>query len=213
MHVTAPFAPQILAAMTAILTLTAITMLLRGLLKKTAQPYIWAWVIRSGLCAVALLSQLAGGATYSLMLSGTQLAGCFLIVGLIWYRRPQTGRLGRMDWLAIITACIGVVWWRVSGDPLYGLMGVLAADAAATALGIRATLLRRASESLPFWLLSLAASCAAVLAAGDASLVVLLAPLFSCCNALANIAAVAYIRARKRRTIYEQTAAVEADPA
>ena len=213
MHFTAQFAPQILAAMTAILTITAITMLLRGLLKKTSQPYVWAWVIRGGLCAIALLSQLAGGATYSLMLSGTQLTGCFLIVGLLLYRRPKASHLSRIDWMAIATACAGVAWWQISGNPLYGLLGVLTADASATALGIRASLLRRASESLPFWLLSLAASCAAVLSAGDASMVVLLAPLFSCSNAIANILAIAYVRARKRRTMYEQTAVVEADPA
>ncbi|HSW65621.1 MAG TPA: hypothetical protein VLI54_00590 [Bacillota bacterium] len=207
------FAPQILAALTAIFTITAITMLLRGLLKKTSQPYLWSWVIRGGLCAVALLSQVAGGARYSLMLSGTQLLGCFFIVGLLFYRKPRAGRLSRIDWLAIAISGAGVAWWQLSGDPLYGLLGVLTADGVATALGIRACLLRRASESMPFWVLSFAASCTAVLSADSASLVVLLAPLFSCCNALANIAAIAYVRARKRRTIHEQTIAIEADPA
>jgi hypothetical protein len=203
--------------MTAIFTTIAIGMLLRGLFKKTSRPYIWAWVIRTGLCAVALLSQLAGGATHSLMLSGMQLAGSLLIVGLLLHRRPRMGSMGKCDWLAIMTACAGVMWWLVSGDPLYGLLGVLLADSAATALGVRASIVHNTRESLSFWVCCLAAASMATLAVNSASAVVLLAPLFSCVNALINILAIGYVRYRKRLNaeVYAPSTStlVEADPA
>jgi hypothetical protein len=191
--------PSFFAAMTAIFTAAAIGMLLRGLFNKTSQPYIWAWVIRSGLCAVALLSQLAGGATYSLMLSGVQLASALLVVGLLLRKWPKKGGIGRNDWLAMAAAGVGVLWWLASGNPLYGLLGVLLGDMAATVLGIRASVVYGTHEPLPFWLCCLAAASMATLAAANTtSAVVLLAPLFSCANALLNIFAIGFVRYRKR---------------
>jgi hypothetical protein len=162
-------------------------------------PYIWAWVIRVALTVVALVSQMAGGATYSLALTASQVLVGLVIVVVVARRQPVLGRLDRMDWLGICLAAGGVVLWLASGNPLYGLLGVIVADCSATAMGIRANIRKGSQESVGFWACALLAAVAATLAAGNASLTVLLAPLFGCVNALANIATVLLVRLRRQR--------------
>jgi hypothetical protein len=146
---------------------------------------------------VAVLSQVAGGATYSLALSGGQVVTGLIIVGLIVFLQPRMGSLDRMDYISIAIASFGVLVWIMSGNPLYGLLGALLADAAATVMGIRASLLKGTRDSVAFWVCCMGAAIAALLAAGVTSWLVMLAPLFSLVNAAANIMAVWYVRQQK----------------
>lgn len=178
------------SGLSAVLVVVSLGILMKKVLHGQSQPHLLAWAIRVFLIAIALVSQWAAGATYSLALSGTQLAGVIVLLVLIVRRNPSLERPSQFDWLAMGVAAVGILVWIVSGSPLYGLLGTILADTAATVLGIQASVTRGARESATFWLCALAASTAAVLsvvARGDTNVVILLAPLFSCLNATANI--------------------------
>jgi hypothetical protein len=188
-----------LAILTGVFSAIALAMFAHSIIRHRSQPYVWAWLVRVVICMLGFLSQLAGGATYSLALSGGQVVMGLIIISLIVWRRPRLGRLDRIDGIGVIVAAAGLAVWLASGNPLYGVMGALLADAMATLMGIRAGLRRGTHDSLAFWACCGSAALAALLAAGNGSLVIWLAPLFSCVNALANIVAIAYVRQRNRR--------------
>lgn len=189
----------LLSGGTIVFSVVALVLFVRELLKKNSRPYIWSWIIRFALVVVAFASQFASGATYSLMMSGGQLVSCLVIIGLIVYTQPRMGKLRRADWMALATAGVGVAWWMLSGNPLHGLLGVIIADTAATALGIHASVTRKARESYAFWMCSFGAASTALLAAEGGNVVVVLAPLFSALNAGVNIAAVLYVKKTRKK--------------
>lgn len=188
----------IMATITGVCAAIALGMFIRSLYGGSSRPYLWAWLIRMGICIVAFLSQFAGGATYSLALSGGQVLSGIIIIALIVRRQPRLGRLDVMDGLGIVLATAGVAVWMASGNPLFGLLGTILADGAATAMGVRANILKGNEESMAFWACWLVAGFATLFAAGNASLVVVLAPLFSIVNAAVNIGTVLLVRRRSR---------------
>jgi hypothetical protein len=188
-----------LAILTGVFSAIALAMFAHSIIRRRSQPYVWAWLVRVVICTVGFLSQVAGGATYSLALSGCQVAMGLIIISLIVWRRPRLGRLDRIDGIGVMVAVVGLTVWLASGNPLYGLTGALLADAMATFMGIRASLRQGTQDSLAFWACCGSAALTALLAAGHGGLVIWLAPLVSCVNALANIFAIAYVRQRTRR--------------
>lgn len=200
-----------LSEISALFTVVALGILIHAIIKKRSKPYLLAWCIRVSLVGVAFLSQLTAGATYSLAMSGTQMIGGVFVIGLIALRQQSAGRLTRLDGFAIGMAGVGVVVWVLSGNPLHGLLGTILADMTATALGIHASLKHGTRESLPFWAFAFVAALAATFAAAgtDATnAAVLLAPLFSCVNAVTNIVACWYVRQRSIKYAAAQQPAV-----
>jgi hypothetical protein len=192
----------VLAIATGVFTAVAVGMFVRSVITGGSRPYLWAWVLRAGICAVAFVTQMLEGATYSLALAGAQVLGVVFIIACILAFQPRRGRLDRNDWVALGIAGFGVVLWVTSGEPVYGLLGTLLADTSATGMGIRAAVRKGTRESVPFWTCSFVAAAMAVLAAGNsAGWVILAAPLFSCLNAAVNILTVSYVRRRKRTKI------------
>ena len=190
------------ALLTGFFLFLSLALFVKDFLRGKSKPYLWAWVIRVGLCVVAFWSQLLQGATYSLALAVSQIICGACIVALILYKGSSQSKLDRIDWLALSIAALGVLLWIVSGDPLFSLMGVIVADSCATVMGIRAAIQKGTRESLAFWTCALMAASMAVIAAGSASWIILLAPLFSCANAIANILTTLYVRKKIKRRSY-----------
>jgi hypothetical protein len=171
---------------------------------RRSTPYLLAWVIRTSLCALLFCAMASKGASLiSLTLWAVQLGGGLCIIGMtIAY-----GTLGRLDWVdkaALAVAGAGAGAWALSGDALYSILGTVAADIVATSIGIRAALRDGKLESMRFWGLALCAgsltlvSVSLVLVATPGNILVLLvAPVFSVSNALANIFAIWWITRRQ----------------
>jgi hypothetical protein len=189
------------AGLTAFFTFLSVYLFVRELYKGKIRPYIWAWVVRLAICIVAFYSQFMQGATYSLALAASQALCCILIIGLIYLKRPAKGRLDVTDWTGFGLAGLGVAIWIISGNPLFSLLGVILADTCATIMGIGAAIKKDASESILFWVCALIAASMALLSAKNATLTIILAPLFSCINALINILATLYIRSKPQNKL------------
>lgn len=198
-----------LVLLTIIFTFVSLAFFIKDFRNHNKQPYVWAWATRLAICVVALCGQLAQGATYSLALTFSQLLCGVCIIGLSLRAGGGKGRLDAVDWLALGIAGIGGMFWVVSGESLYGLFGVLVADACATIMGVRAAAKTRSRESVPFWGWAFLAACTALLSAGSASWAVLLVPVFSCVNALVNIFAAIYFGGVSARSAVAQAADAE----
>ncbi|HLZ14540.1 MAG TPA: hypothetical protein VKQ34_00960 [Candidatus Saccharimonadales bacterium] len=190
----------IFAVGASVCTWAAIGLYLWSLHTKRSEPYAWAWLLRIGLALLAFLSQLAKGASYSLALSGTQVAGGLFIVGLILARHHGQLKKGldHTDSFALGAATTGVAVWLLSGEALFALWGAILADAAATLMGVKEAWLRGRSESVTFWLLSLCAGLCALASGWHGTLAVVLYPLFTMTNGAVNIATILAVRLRRK---------------
>jgi uncharacterized membrane protein len=192
---------ELLAALTGGFTALSLALFLRGFLKSKTRPYLWAWLVRLAICIVAFFGQMSQGATYSLALAASQIFCATCIIGCIVYAKPKMGKLDTVDWAALGVASAGVVLWIASGNSLYSILGVIIADSCATAMSIRAAIQKGSRESIAFWSCALAAATMATLAAKGSSWAILLAPLFSCLNAAANISASLFSTKKHRRSL------------
>ena len=146
------------------------------ILRGTTRPHRGTWLIWSVLSIVVCLSQRADGASWSLLMVGTQAVLTSLIFVLAIPRGE--GGVSASDAILIAIASGGVIGWIVADEPIVATGCVVAADLIAAAMMVPKTFRDPESETLATFAL---ASLSGMLAAGavgtpDASL--LLYPIY-----------------------------------
>ena len=147
-------------------------------LRGTTRPHRGTWLIWSVLAIVVCLSQRADGASWSLLMVGTQAVLTTLIFGLAIGRGE--GGVSAGDALMIAIASGGVLGWIVAEEPIIATACVVAADLIAAAMMVPKTDCDPDSETLATFAF---ASLGGLLAAGavgapDGSL--MLYPVYFC---------------------------------
>jgi hypothetical protein len=165
---------------------------IRDMLRGVTRPHRGTWLIWGVLAIVVCLSQHADGASWSLVMAGSQ-AVLTTIVFVLAIRRGEGG-VSRLDALMIAVAVGGLSAWILADEPLVATVCVVAADSIGVALMVPKTYRDPDSETLvTFALASLAGVLAAAAVASlDPSL--LLYPAYYC---LAN-GAIALLIIRRR---------------
>jgi hypothetical protein len=165
---------------------------IRDMLRGVTRPHRGTWLIWGVLAIVVCLSQHADGASWSLVMAGSQ-AVLTTIVFVLAIRRGEGG-VSRLDALMIAVAVGGLSGWILADEPLVATVCVVAADSIGVALMVPKTYRDPDSETLvTFALASLAGVLAAAAVASlDPSL--LLYPAYYC---LAN-GAIALLIIRRR---------------
>jgi hypothetical protein len=165
---------------------------IRDMLRGVTRPHRGTWLIWGVLAIVVCLSQHADGASWSLVLAGSQ-AVLTTIVFVLALRRGEGG-VSPLDALMIAVAVGGLSGWILADEPLVATVCVVAADSIGFALMVPKTYRDPDSETLvTFALASLAGVLAAAAVASlDPSL--LLYPAYYC---LAN-GAIALLIIRRR---------------
>jgi hypothetical protein len=150
----------------------------RDTLRGATQPHRGTWLIWGVLGVVVCLSQRADGASWSLVMAGTQ-AVLTVLVFVLAIRRGEGG-VSRTDALMIAVAAGGVSGWILADEPLVATACVIAADSIGVALMIPKTYRDPDSETLVTFALASVGGvlAAAAVAAPDPSL--LLYPLYYC---------------------------------
>jgi hypothetical protein len=151
---------------------------IRDTVRGATRPHRGTWLIWGVLAIVVCLSQRADGASWSLVMAGSQ-AVLTMLVFLLALPRGEGG-IGRGDALMIAVAVGGVSGWLVADEPLVATLCVIAADALGVALMVPKTYRDPDSETLvTFVLASLGGVLAgAAVAAPDPAL--LLYPAYYC---------------------------------
>ena len=165
---------------------------IRDTLRGATRPHRGTWLIWGVLGIVVCVSQRADGASWSLVMAGSQ-AVLTVLVFLLALRRGEGG-VSRVDALMIAIAAGGVSGWILSDEPIVATLCVVAADSIGVALMLPKTYRDPDSETLITFAL---ASVAGVLAAGAVAALdpaLLLYPAYYC---LAN-AAIALLIVRRR---------------
>lgn len=111
---------------------------------------------------IAFIAQMQLGATWSLLFTGLDTAGC--VLAFMLSLRYGVGGWTRLDKTALVVAGCGVAVSLVVHAPIVALLGVIAADASGSFLTIRKAFLMPDSETTISWLLvSVGALCSILL--------------------------------------------------
>lgn len=180
---------SIFGVLSGITTVIGIIPYIVDILRGKTKPERASWLIWTLLGSISFLTQMAEGATFSLVMTGTQTLA--VVVVFILSIKFGVGGLTRRDFLSILTALIGIVLWRLTSNPMTALMLVIAVDA----IGVYLTLIKSykdpGSETLFAWILNSFSGLFGILSVGSLNFNLLLYPAYIL---IANISVVTAIK-------------------
>ena len=150
----------------------------RDIVRGTTRPHRGTWFIWGMLAIVVCVSQRADGASWSLVMAGTQ-AVLTTFIFVLAIRRGEGG-LSAIDGLLIAIAAGGMAAWVVVDEPLIATACVIAADLIAAAMMVPKVHRDPGSETLMTFALAGAGGALAVGAVGAADVSLLCYPVYYC---------------------------------
>jgi hypothetical protein len=148
----------------------------RDVIGRTTRPQRATWFIWSMLAIVALASQLADGAAWSIVMVATQ-AMVTTLVFLLSLRHGEGG-LSPLDLTAVAIAMLGVLGWFVFSTPVIATACVVFADTLGVALMLPKTWREPSSETFTTFALASAAGLLSALAVASLDASLLLYPVY-----------------------------------
>jgi hypothetical protein len=164
----------------------------RDTVRGTTRPHRGTWLIWGVLAIVVFLSQRADGASWSLIMAGSQ-AVLTSLVFLLAIRRGEGG-MSASDAALIAMAGVGVIGWIVADEPLVAIAGVIVADLIATVMMTPKTYRDPASETLATFAFASLGGALGAGAVGAPDLSLLAYPIYYC---LVNAAIALLIYSRR----------------
>jgi hypothetical protein len=172
----------------------------RDTLGRSTRPHRGTWLIWAALALVVCFSQRADGASWSLVMAGTQVV---LTTGIFALAiRLGTGGVSIVDTFMITVAGAGVAGWLVADDPIVATLCVVGADLIAAAMMVPKTHRDPHSETLSTFALASLGGALAAGAVGVLDVSLLLYPTYYC---LVN-GAIALLICRRRSTLSSDSA-------
>ena len=151
---------------------------MRDTLGRSTRPHRGTWLIWAVLAIVVCLSQRADGASWSLVMAGTQVVVTTAIFVLAI--RLGTGGVSAIDALMIGVAAAGVAGWLVVHEPMVATLCVVGADLIAAAMMVPKTYRDPHSETLSTFALASLGGALAVGAVGVVEVSLLVYPVYYC---------------------------------
>jgi len=164
----------------------------RDTLRGNTRPHRGTWLIWGALAIIACLAQRADGATWSVLMTGTQ-AIVTSLVFLLAIRLGEGG-MSRTDLALITLAAAGACGWIVAREPVVALGCVIVADLSALAMMVPKVRRDPHSETLSTYVLASVGGALAAGAVSELDPAMLVYPAYYC---LAN-AATAILIGRRR---------------
>jgi hypothetical protein len=161
-------------------------------LRRATRPHRGTWLIWGALGVVVCASQRADGASWSLVMSGAQVALNAMVIVLAV--RLGTGGVSRAEAVLIALAGGGLAGWLLVDEPVVATACVVAADLIATGMMVPKTWRDPRSETCSTFALASLAGALALASVGAAAPSLLLYPAYYC---LANGALALMIHRRR----------------
>jgi len=150
----------------------------RDIVRGTTRPHRGTWFIWGMLAIVVCVSQRADGASWSLVMAGTQAVLTSLIFVLA-IRRGEGG-LSATDGMLIAIAAGGMAAWVVADEPIIATACVIAADLIAAAMMVPKVYRDPGSETLVTFALAGVGGALAAGAVGATDASLLCYPIYYC---------------------------------
>jgi hypothetical protein len=164
----------------------------RDIVRGSTRPHRGTWFIWGMLAIVVCVSQRADGASWSLVMAGTQ-AVLTTLIFVLAIRRGEGG-LSASDGILIAIASAGMAGWVVVDEPIVATTCVIVADLIAAAMMVPKVQRDPGSETLVTYVLAGAGGALAAGAVGMADASLLAYPVYYC---LVNLALALLIHHRR----------------
>lgn len=167
---------------------------IRDIFSGKTKPERISWLIWAILGSILFFSQLAKGASYSLIMTGVMAAGdLFVFILAIKY---GFGGFLKRDIAALIGAGIGLFLWYTTKEAAFALFIAIFIDATGAILTVIKSYEKPATETISAWTLGFIGGFLACIAVGSFNFILLAFPLYIC---LANLAILLSIKLGFRR--------------
>jgi hypothetical protein len=176
-----------------VLQLVATAPYLRDIRRGSTQPHRATWGIWATLSFVALASQAASGATWSLALTIGVAASCGSVFVLAL--RRGIGGLSPIELAMLAIAALGIVGWQLADNPTVATSSVVLADLIGGALMLPKTYRNPGSETLSTYVVGVVSTLCAIAAVNAAAPSLLIYPVYVL---VADCVVVAVILLRRR---------------
>ncbi|MEM8656411.1 MAG: hypothetical protein AAGF36_16895 [Pseudomonadota bacterium] len=161
----------------AVLSIYAFVPYARDILRGHTRPQRACWLIWSVLGSIALITQIAQGATESLWFAAIQVTWTVAIFGLaVW--RGTGPLLTPGDEYILAAAGMGLAIWAFTRDPAYALLITISISMLGGIATMRKAFRAPATETMATWVVSWIAAACAVAAVGALDWVLLAYPLY-----------------------------------
>ncbi|HZR94512.1 MAG TPA: hypothetical protein VFA56_02385 [Gaiellaceae bacterium] len=165
------------------------------------RPHRGTWLIWSTLSLIALLSQRADGASWSLLVVAGQFVSTASVLALAIVRKHGEGGTSVAEIALLALAGIGVVGWAVADDPAIATAAVVAADLVGVLLMLPKTYRDPWSETLSTFVLGGVSGMLGAAAVGRWAPSLLLYPAYIVAADSLTVATIAIRRSAHRRSI------------
>ncbi|MDD5032257.1 MAG: hypothetical protein PHR36_04435 [Patescibacteria group bacterium] len=161
---------------------------IRDIFSGTTKPERISWLIWAGLGLISFFSQMAKGASYSLIMTGAQAVGD-LFIFLLAIRYGLGGFLKR-DIMALIGAGLGLFLWYLTKEAAVALFIVIFVDAIGVVLTVIKSYEKPKTETISAWVLTFIGGFLGCLAVGSFNLILLAFPFYICLASLSILLAI-----------------------
>lgn len=98
----------------------------RDILKGTTKPHPFSWFIWGFITAIIFAAQIVEKGGAGAWTAGLTAVACFVISALALYWGDR--KISKLDWFCFFSALLGIVFWRVTSNPLTAVVTVTLVD-------------------------------------------------------------------------------------
>jgi hypothetical protein len=168
----------------------------KSILKGETKPHRITWLIWTVLVLIAFFSQLAKGASWSLLLTAGDAVA--ILVTFILSIKYGVGGFQKWDILSLIGALFSLFLWYITSEPAFALFLIIIIDIIGANLTIIKTWKNPETENWVGWAICGAGGLFGVFAVGSFNLVLLSYPMYIC---IINSIVAIIILIRKKRCL------------
>lgn len=165
----------------------------RDVLKGKTKPHVFSWFVWGLLAAITFFAQLVKGGGAGAWATGMTAAIAFSIAIIAIFRGEKDIKI--IDWLSLFSACIGLILWVLTSNPLLAVVTVVVADVFAFSITFRKAFYKPHEETASTFALSALKWVIALFALESFNLTTALDPMWLI---LANTSFVAMVLLRRR---------------
>jgi hypothetical protein len=150
----------------------------RSLLRGNTKPQRITWLIWTVLVFIAFFSQLAKGATWSLLLTAGDAVA--IVIVYIFSFKYGVGGFGKMDIISLFGAGLSLILWYFTSEPAVALFLIILIDIIGSNLTVQKAWRNPETENWVGWAMCGVGGLFGILSVGSFNFILLAYPIYIC---------------------------------